>query len=241
MTPKWPTEMRRTALLLVALLLSCDSSGGPFIIQDPGAGGGPTQLRLLHASQNSGNLQLLTGGQTQLGAIGFTSVTPYTDLTATSLSLTLRTSPGGIPILDTVVTIPDSSLVTVVADGDSANLTLRLVFDGRPVADTTFIKLRMLHESPASAALDLYVTDPLVLIDTVPPTLAGVTYRVATQYLILQSGTYQIRVTTGGTKDIVVDTGILDLGNGAVRTLTVFDATGGGLPAQSRVLDDGET
>jgi hypothetical protein len=122
--------MRRIAVLLAALALGCgyDSPGGPFIIG--GGGNGVTRLRFLHAVADGANLQLLDDGQTDLGEIGFASVTPYIQTSDSSVRLTLNSSLSGT-VIDTVVTLPDSSLVTVVAEGPDSAIALRFVIDGR--------------------------------------------------------------------------------------------------------------
>lgn len=231
--------MRRIVLLLaVTLGLGCDgTAGGPFIISNPGTTS-PLQIRLLHASPNAGALELLTAGQSKAGQIVYGDATPYVDISTSSVSLTLRFAGSGVAIIDTIVTLPDSGFLTVVADGDSSAIIIRLLTDEEPGADTTFIKLRMLDESPSLGPLDVYVTAPAVSIDSLTPTIAGISFRAATAYLVLASGTYQVRFTNASTKVVVADAGTFGVGNGDVRTVLVLDADGGGLPAQTRVVSD---
>ena len=235
--------MRRiAAYLFVALALGCDlgGGGGPFIISNPG-GPAVTRLRFFHASADAPNLQLLTDGQADLGGIGFASITPYIQTSNQDTRLTLNSSLSATPIIDTIVTLPDSSLVTVIAEGDVFTIRLRLVTDAQASVDTSIIKLRVLHEAPSGGSLDLYITAPLADLTALTPTAAALTFGTATSYQILPSGTYQVRLTTGGTKTVVVDSGSLPLSTADVRTFVVLDATGGGLPLGSVLLSDAGT
>lgn len=233
--------MRRfAAVLTVALALGCgDGAGGPFTIG--GGGNGVTRLRFFHASADGPTLQLLDDGQADLGEIGFTSVTPYIQTNNQSVHLTLHSNLSAIPIVDTIVVLPDTSLVTVIAEGPGSAIQIRIVTDARPSVDTSLIKIRVLHEAPTGGSLDMYLTAPLADLTSATPTVAGMTFGAGTSYQVLNSGSYQVRLTTAGTKTVVVDSGTLPLSTADVRTFVVLDATGGGLPLGSTLLSDAGT
>lgn len=233
--------MRRIAVLLVALALGCgfDSSSGPFIIGGGGTAG--TRIRFFHAVADGGNLQLLNDGLTNLSQIGFASVTPYIQTGGQSVHLTLNSTLATTPVFDSIVTLPDSSLLTIVAEGTDSTITLKFLVDGRASPDTGLVKLRVLDESPTGSPLDVYLTAPLADLNTATPLVAGFSFGAATAYSVLTSGTYQVRFTLTGTKTVVIDTGSLVLSNGDVRSVMVLDAAGGGLPLQAIVLQDAGT
>jgi hypothetical protein len=47
-----------------------------------------------------------------------------------------------------------------------------------------------------------------------------------------------VRVTSAGTKTVVIDSGTLTLSSGQVRTAIAVDAAGGGAPFDLLVLED---
>jgi hypothetical protein len=233
--------MRRlSAVLVAALVLGCgESAGGPFIVNPGGAG--PTRVRFFHASPDAPNLQLLLDGQADLGEIGFGSITPYVDVSNPSVELTLNSILLPDPIIDTTVTLADSSLYTLIAEGPDSAITLRFVIDGLGSPDTSLVKLRVFHEAPSGGSLDMYITAPFADLTSVTPTVAGLTFGSETSYRVLPSGSYQVRLTTAGTKTVVVDSGSLALSTSDVRTFVVLDAVGGGLPLGATLLRDGGT
>lgn len=237
-----PVPRIRGFLALGLLLgLACyGGDGGELRIVTP-PGGDAVELRFLHASPGGSNLELAANGLATLGPIGFGQVTRYTSLGATQLTLTLRRSGVALPVLDTVVTVATGTILTVIADGDSGALRLRLLNDATPTTDTSFIQLRVLDEASAPGPLDVFVSDPVTALDSLAPVITGIGYRTASQYLALPPGTYRVRFTLAGTRTLVLDTGNLALGNGDIRTVVVLDAAGGGLPPSVVVLEDGAT
>lgn len=231
-----------TPVLLCAVIAGCGgSAGGPLQSGDPGTDTTSQQIRFLHVATGTSNLQLLQNGQALLGQIGFGSVTPYVDVSGTSLELTLISDTSTTPLFDSIID-PSSldSLVTVIADGDSNGIEVRIVPDGRPASNGQ-VKIRVLHESPSSGLLDVYITDPLASLTGLTPNVTGITFRGLSNYVLLATGSYRVRFTTAGTKTVVLDSGSLALGTGDVRTVVAVDSPSGGLPAQSKVIRDGGT
>jgi hypothetical protein len=68
--------------------------------------------------------------------------------------------------------------------------------------------------------------------------LTDVVFGDVADYLEAPAGTYQVRVTSTGTKTVVIDSGPLTLATGQVRTAIAVDAPGGGEPFGLLVLDD---
>jgi hypothetical protein len=228
-------------VLLLAIIAGCGgTAGGPFQISDPGTDTTSQQLRFLHVATNTSNLQLQINGQSLLGQIGFGSVTPYVSINGTSVELTLLSDTSATTLFDSIITSGLVSLVTVVADGDSSGIVVRIIPDGRSAGNGQ-VKIRALHESPSSGAFDVYVTDALADITNLTPDIAGLGFRGISDYVLVSTGTSQVRFTTAGTKTVVLDTGSLPLGIGDVRTIVAIDSPSGGLPAQSKVIRDAGT
>src|SRR3989442_1793755 len=63
------------------------------------------------------------------------------------------------------------------------------------------------HPATIQAAIDIYVTAPGVDITTVNPNFGSVGYNGTSLNLAFSPATYQIRITTQGTKTVIYDSG----------------------------------
>src|SRR5207302_3199833 len=63
------------------------------------------------------------------------------------------------------------------------------------------VKLRLVNASPAAGSVDIYVTAPAASLATSTPSLTNVPFKTASSYLTMLAGSYEIRVTTTGSKD----------------------------------------
>ena len=64
-------------------------------------------------------------------------------------------------------------------------------------------------------------------------------FGLASDYLQIAPGTYRVRITRAGSpSEVLVDVGSVTLSGGAVRTLLVTDAPGGGFPTGLSVIVD---
>ncbi len=75
-----------------------------------------------------------------------------------------------------------------------------LVDDNTPPTSGN-VKVRIVHGAPSAPAVDVYVTAPGADLDTSTPTLTNVSFGVASGYLSVPAGSYQIRVTLGRHQD----------------------------------------
>ena len=57
-------------------------------------------------------------------------------------------------------------------------------------------------------------------------------------YLEVPAGDYQVRIAPAGTTDVVIDSGVLSLAAGQVRTAIAVEAVGGGAPFDLLLLSD---
>jgi hypothetical protein len=86
--------------------------------------------------------------------------------------------------------------------------------------------------------VDIYVTEPGADLEAATPALANVPFGAASDYLEAPAGDYQVRVTAAGSKIAVIDSGMLTLAAGQVRTAIAVDSPGGGAPFDLLVLAD---
>jgi len=86
--------------------------------------------------------------------------------------------------------------------------------------------------------VDIYVTEPGADLTLASPAASNVTFGQVLPYVDAIAGTYEVRGTPTGAKDVIIESGALTLENGQVRTVIAVDAAGGGKPFDFLVLDD---
>jgi hypothetical protein len=87
-------------------------------------------------------------------------------------------------------------------------------------------KLRFVHASPTANAADLYITAydaTLTSVTCAQPSFTHVTFGGFAGYANLLQGSFQLRVTPAGAKDVLADTGALSFAGGQVRTAVLVN------------------
>jgi hypothetical protein len=89
------------------------------------------------------------------------------------------------------------------------------------------MRLRVVNASPDVGNLDVYVVSPGANIQAVNPTFSNLAFKSASTYQNLVAGKYEVFFTAPGQKTVLIDSGVLSLGQGQVRTVVALDKTGG--------------
>jgi hypothetical protein len=87
-------------------------------------------------------------------------------------------------------------------------------------------KVRFVHASPTSDAVDLYITAPDANLTSAQPSFANVVFGGFAGYANLPEGMFQLRVTTTGAKTVIADSGALMFTSGQVRTAVFVNPPG---------------
>ena len=167
-----------------------------------------------------------------------------------------RTSDTAIVVTDlTFTTAADLDFTTFVVGKSAANggtgvVGIQLQDDNSPPAAGN-VKLRFVNASPAAGTVDVYVTAPAASILTATPDVSALAFRSASPYLSKAAGTYRVRVTTTGTKTVLLDitqtagtappTPVIPalpaLAAGQIRTIAILDRAGSGTPITAGIYN----
>lgn len=137
----------------------------------------------------------------------------------------------------------DQSIYAIGGAGGSA-ITAFVTTDTNPAAPAAQARVRVVHLSPTAGNVDIFVTAPGADLAAATPTLANVPYRGVSGYLVVNAGTYQVRVVPAGTApasrsaNVAINVASLALAGGTGRTIVAADNTTGGAPLRAFVLTD---
>jgi hypothetical protein len=185
-------------------------------------------VRVGHFSPGAPNVDVLVDDVTLLTDVPYLTTSPYDLLDAGERNVKLNSAGTMVTLLDIDATVADDAEYTLLAVDLPTELELLLLEDDNTLPMASMVRVRVVHGSPTAGTVDVYVTAPAVDIDSVDPTLAGVEFKQASDYLEIAEGDYRVRVTPAGTKMVVIDSGVLPLVAGQVRTAVAADDLGGG-------------
>ena len=205
---------------------------------DPAAPAATAQLRVVHASPDAPNVDVLVDGVAALSNVPFEAASDYLAVPAGARNLRVRAAGTSTVVIDESATVTAGSAYTVLATGRVASIAPLVLEDDLASPAAGNIKLRLVHAAPTAGNVDIYVTAPAADIGGASPTLSNVAFGVASDYLEVPAGTYRVRVTPAGTKTVAIDANDVALAAGQIRTAVAVDAPGGGAPLGAILLED---
>ena len=252
------TRRLAAAAALVALAAGCNPD-------EPATGPRPTgpsfRLRVVNATPDptaGGAQNVKIGDQVFAANLGYGAGSSYQRVYEGQRELHVRrTSDTTIVVTDAAFSnAPDLDFTTFVvgkrtANGGTGIVAHQIPDDNTPPAAGQ-VKLRFFNAAAVAGNVDVYVTSPTASILTATPNVSALAYRTASPYLALAAGTYRVRVTTAGTKTVLVDItqtagtspptpvvpALPALAAGQIRTIVVLERTGSGTPLTASILVD---
>ncbi|MEW5755536.1 MAG: DUF4397 domain-containing protein [Pseudomonadota bacterium] len=211
---------------MAIMLTGCDDD------EDPTA-----QVRVVHASPDAPNVDVLVNNNVALSAVPFKGVSRY-------LSVDLGDDPNfkinaagtSTTVIDDTLPLEEGKQYTLLAVNTLSNIEPLLLADETASPASGFLKVRVLHASPSAPEVDVYVTAPGDDIATMSPALSDVSFKDYSDYLEIAEGDYRVRVTGAGSKTPVYDSGTVALGAGVTYTIVAVTTTTGLSPISLLVL-----
>ncbi|WP_088328946.1 CHRD domain-containing protein [Lacimicrobium sp. SS2-24] len=224
-------------------LLAADGEGS-MKIWDAQSG---ANLRVVHGSPDAPDVDVLVNNADapihyQLDGLSYPNATDYLPVTAADLLVdVVADADNSIVALDDIPVSPATGMsYTAIATNTLANINLALLADDNR-ALATAAKVRLIHNSPTAADVDIYVTatDDISASD---PAFAAVPYNpddlATTGYVQLDAGVYYVTITPAGSKDAAIGPLMVEVSAGDVLSAIAMDASGGGAPLQAVIVND---
>jgi hypothetical protein len=199
---------------------------------------GQSLLRVVHASPDAPNVDVLIDGKTVLPNVTYQGASGYLPVTDGSRKIEVRAHGSSQDVINATTNLSRNKSYTLLAVDKVSNIAPLTLLDDNSAPASGQIKLRLVHASPSAGPVDIYVQAPGTGVMGVSPTLTGVPFKAASQYLAVPAGSYEVYVTPTGSKTVALDSGSLTLTGGQIRTAVALDAPGGGTPLTAIVLKD---
>lgn len=197
--------------LAAATLSGCNSGNGV------GAMPINTTVRVVNLVPNAPAITVVVDGTTTLvSGLGFEQQTLYLDTTSGTHSFTVTGGSSTSTLVNVLEDLANGQAYTLVVYGPMEAANAQFLVDS-PIAFVeagatvtiptpgTFA-LRLTNVAAGVGPLDLYLTTPGADLSLTAPTIVNTSLGVTTVYTPVNTGTYELRFTTTGTKNVVYDT-----------------------------------
>lgn len=134
------------------------------------------------------------------------------------------------------VLVSDQSVYTVILTQHPVGAGLMVLPDTVTAPTGNQARVRVINASPSAGSVDVYVTTTDSTL--VNPIATNVPLEGISPYVTVPSGAGRVRVTTTGTKTVLLDVDATSLTAGQVRTVLMIDSPGGGLPVTWLAIPD---
>jgi hypothetical protein len=197
-----------------------------------GCGGGSSsdtgQLRFLQASPSAPHVDLLIDGTTESSNMAYGNSSGYITVKAGSRQLQAVPVNSTSPLLDLSVPITSSGNTTVLLIGPSSSIKSLVLTDGGTTSSTGNGYIRVVNASVSMGPADVYIVAAGSGINAATPAATNLTLNQDGGYSLTPAGSYEVFMTSPGTKSILLDTGPINLTSPQNWTLVALDGASGG-------------
>lgn len=198
---------------------------------------GSTQLRVLHASPDAPNVDVLYDGKVLLTNVAYPNGSAYIKVKAGTRRVEVRATGATADVIDAKPDFSKNRFYTVIVGNDLASITALVFLDDFTSPASGQATVRFIDIAPGAASVDIYIGAP-GSGTAGTPAVTNLAYQGATDYLAVPAGSYQAYITLTGSKTVAIDTGVLNLGSGQVRTAVAIGDPTVGKPLSAVVLND---
>ena len=140
-------------------------------------------------------------------------------------------------VIDAKPAFSKNRFYTVIVGNDLASITALVFLDDFTSPASGQAKVRFIHAAPGASSVDIYVGAP-GSGTAGTPAVTNLAYQGAAGYLSVPDGSYQAYFTLTGSNTIAIDSGVLTLGSGQVRTAVAIGDPAVGKPLSAVLLSD---
>jgi hypothetical protein len=212
-------------------------------LESGGSDSGNAKIRLLNVSPGYQSLDLYVNDgsddaedEKELEAVAYNVMSDYADVDEATYSLKLRRS----GVTSTLYTLSNSKLVddshtVLVTYGSNGHFGALLYNEDTSDAEAGESKVLIINTGEAGS-LDVYLTEESVSLDDATPQFSSITHGAQASAVIVDSGTYRVRVTgAGDSTDLRLDLSSVTFTEKEVTAL-ILTATQGGVLVNAMLL-----
>lgn len=222
-----------TALVALALtsLAACSDDDGTNPIPQG-------RVRVVNAITGMQAADVLFGTDIKKADLAFKGVYENAATPVGTTTIKVRKADATADLVSVPQAVANGKGYTIVAFGtEAAPQSLAIAEDlAAPAAGKA--KVRVAHAAAAQGAVDVYVLEDADDLEDADPTKANLAKKAASDYAVVDGGTYVVILTAAGNKTPVLTVPNVQLAAGKVVTLVATEKAAGGAPLESVTLVD---
>lgn len=167
----------------------------------------PAQVRVLNLIPDAPAIDLAVGGSPAFTNVAFETASGYQTYDNRTTTFTVTLTGTTTTLASFTYPLAGDQPYTVLLYGSLASPQLTMVAETGNSPTNGNIQVSVFQAAQNNGAIDVYVTAPGTDISTVGPNFGNVNFGGTTTNIQFRPGTYQIQVTTQGTKSVIYDSG----------------------------------
>jgi hypothetical protein len=189
------------AVLLVAAIAGCTMKSGGYNTVSP------PKMRFFNAGMDIGAVDVTLGNVLIAAGLNFETFTPYATTQPGAQPITLNLSGQSSTFIEATQSFENGDRFSYVLYGRASAPAQIIINDNVELPGGGKSKVRLINAATEKGPLDLYVTNPGVDIAQVAPDISGVALGSASDFVEMDAGSRQLRITPQGSKTILYDSG----------------------------------
>ncbi|MCL1066013.1 DUF4397 domain-containing protein [Shewanella olleyana] len=203
-------------------------------------------VRVIHAGSDAPMVNVTANGANLLTDVDYAMSSGLLEVPTATYDIDVDAIlPDGstLTVLEAELATAEYMEYTAIALGNvrDETLMLKLIANEESAVTSGNARVQVLHATPAVGLVDIYVTEPMADISMMEPTLSA-DYMDNSDQLEVPTADYQIRITASGSKDVVFDSGTVNLADGMDYLISAIpnEWTGSSPVALLVALPDGQ-
>jgi hypothetical protein len=209
-------------LVLLVGVAACGETTGPELRLD-------ATVRVVHAAPETPRLEVVLEDESRT-LLEYAEVSDRIQVESGDRRLQLLVAGETEALIDLDTLFEAGTQNTVLAAGRAGEIQPIVLIDETAPADSGETRIRVVHAAPTAGIVDIYVTEPGADVAGETAWLSSVAFGEASEYMVLESRTYQVRITSAGGSELLIDLPLLVLSSTRVLTLVMMDTEGSGPP-----------
>ena len=199
-----PIIPRRLLTILVCLLglalTSCNTGNGV------GATPNLTRVRVVNLVPNAAAINVQLDSTSVVTGLPFEQLTQYVTVDAGTHEIKVSADGGATNVINVSFTLAVAVDYTFVVYGPVEAINQKILIDTTLLIPNggTF-DIRVINVATGISSVDLYLTPPGTDLSVTSPSVSGVALGATSLYGVVPTGDYELRVTVGGSKEVIYD------------------------------------